>query len=145
MRSISKLSRRTPLEVPRNIPSITTPIDGSKLLSLSSDATPLIVIAAPLAIPGVRLMNRFGAKAWMSSKRRTLPSLSCPVIAVTAPGTSWIDSSFFRAVTMTSSSTNDRSLAYTGAPLNSAKLADTIPTTLTRPIARAFNPLIFRK
>ena len=27
--SISKLSRRTPLDVPRNIPSITTPIAGS--------------------------------------------------------------------------------------------------------------------
>ncbi len=103
IRSISKFSRSTPLEVPRNIPSMTTPIEGSKLLSLSSDATPRIVIAAPLAIPGVRLINRLGANACTSSIRRTVSSWSWSVIAETASGTSWMDSSFLRAVTVISS------------------------------------------
>ena len=87
------------------MPSIITPMGESK--ELSSDRVGLMPRIVMLAPPPPRLPSSLictlGAKPFRSVRSRMDELVSSSEIAVMATGTSWEDSSTFRAVTTTSS------------------------------------------
>ena len=102
--SKSNKSKSVPEFDAANTPSITVPTVGSKVFSKSSNDKPRIEALIPPPPKAISYISTFGASFSRSWTLWIFPLSTCSTLkAVTATGTSWIDSDLLRAVTRISS------------------------------------------
>jgi len=129
--SISKRSTLAPAVEARKTPSMDTPTVGSKVFSRSSRPTPRMDALSAAPAKGWAINSTLGASFLRSTTLLMMPRSICPADrAVTATGTSWMDSARFRAVTTTSSRAKLASCARALWPVN--ELAATAPSRMLR-------------
>ena len=102
--SKSNKSKSVPEFDAAKTPSITVPTVGSNVFSKSSNERPRIEALIPPPPNAISYISTFGASFSRSCTLWIFPLSTCSTLkAVTATGTSWIDSDLLRAVTRISS------------------------------------------